>query len=67
MNCLSVILFLNELELIRLYTFNGFKYCYLTLVILYNINPFLYTAINFNHLFNSANNMKELFQKNWNK
>ena len=41
-----VISFLNELELIYLLTsiaivsiqLNGFKYCYLTLIILFNIN-----------------------------
>ena len=46
MNSLLVISFLNELELICLHTcivivsrqLNGFNYCYLTLIILFNIN-----------------------------
>ena len=46
MNSLKVIVFKNELELICLHTsiaivsiqFNGFNYCYLTLVILFDIN-----------------------------
>ena len=45
---LSVISFLNDLELICLYTgiaivstqLNGFTYCYLTLIIILNINNF---------------------------
>ena len=47
MNILEVIFILNELELICLYTgiaivstqLNGCNYYYLTLIILFNINP----------------------------
>ena len=46
MNSLSVISFLNELELFCLHTsiviastqLKGFKYCYLSLIILFDIN-----------------------------
>ena len=62
---LTVISFLNELELIHLHTsiaivstqLNGFNYCYLTPIILFNINYLfahskLVTSIaNISHLF----------------
>ena len=52
MNSLLIISFLNELELISLHTsmavvsikLNAFNYCYLTQIILFNINHSLHTV-----------------------
>ena len=69
---LSVISFLNELQLICLRTsiaivsiqLNGFNYCYLTRIILFNIthcNASLTIQLNIRPLFTQLNDQKVLF------